>query len=283
MHNDIANMLIDMDLHCLAEATQEGYLRRTKIFLREVSKEPETINMEDIKKYILHLKNDKKLSLGTINAYISGIKFFYTISLRKDWDEKKVPRMRGYQSFPVVLSKEEVFEILDSVSNLKHRAVLSLMYGSGLRVSEVVKLKVCDIDSKNFQIKIRQSKNKSDRYAILPEYTLVLLREYWKQFNKPKDWLFCGANLNEHYHVKSVKNLVIKIRDRLQIQKKISAHTFRHAFATHLLEDDVQLVNIQHMMGHKSLSTTTRYLHMTSKTMMNIKSPIETYRRNQND
>ena len=186
--------------------------------------------------------------------------------------------MRGYKPLPVVMSKEEIFCILDSITNLKHRTIITLMYGSGLRVSEVVRLRICDIDNKNHQIRIEKSKNKWDRYAILPDYTLHLLREYWMKCGKPRYWLFPGASVDEHYHVKSVKNLVIKLRDKLKIQKKISAHTFRHCFATHLLEDNVQLPNIQHLMGHRRIQTTTRYLHMTSKTMMNIKSPVEDYK-----
>ena len=283
MHKYITNMQADMDLHCLSDATQEAYLRRAGIFLQHVNKDITEIGMDDIRKYILYLKNIKKLCFGTVNAYISAIKFFYTITIGKDWDERKVPRMRGYKPMPSIMSKEEVFEILDSITNLKHRAIITLMYGSGLRVSEVVRLKTSDIDSRNYQIRIEQSKNKWDRYAILPEYTLELLREYWLKCGKPRYWLFPGANSNEHYHVKSVKNLVLKLKHKLHIRKKISAHTFRHCFATHLLEDDVQLANIQHLMGHRSIVTTTRYLHMTSKTMMNIKSPIENYRKGSED
>lgn len=284
MHTYMLNMKTDMEMRGMSKATQEAYLRRANIFLQNLSKDTSNISIDDIREYILYLKDVKKLCFGTINAYISAIKFFYTITLEKDWNERRVPRMRGYKPLPAVMSKEEVFEILNTIDNLKHRTIITLMYGSGLRVSEVVKLATSDIDSRNHQIRIQQSKNKWDRYAILPEYTLKLLREYWMKCGKPKDWLFPGINPNEHYNVKSVKNLVIKLREKLNIQKKISAHTFRTCFATHLLEDNVQLANIQHLMGHRSIISTTRYLHMTSKTMMSIKSPIESYgRRSSND
>jgi integrase/recombinase XerD len=279
IHTYILKMKTDMDMHSLSNATQEGYLRRVDTFLHDIKKDVNNISMDDIREYIIYLKDTKNLCFGTINAYISAIKFFYTITLEKDWDKRKVPRMRGYKPLPAVMSKEEIFEILNIIDNLKHRTIITLMYGSGLRVSEVVRLKTSDIDSRNHQIIIRQSKNKSDRYAILPEYTLQLLREYWMKCGKPKDWLFPGTNPSVHYNVKSVKNLVIRLREKLNIQKRISAHTFRHCFATHLLEDNVQLANIQHLMGHKSIITTTRYLHMTSKTKMGIRSPIESYGR----
>lgn len=208
-----------------------------------------------MRNYVIYLKHDKKLSLGTINAYISAFKFFYSITLEKDWNERKVPRMKGYVSFPIVLSKDEVFEIINSVENLKHKAILMTIYGSGLRVSEVAKLKTNDIDSRNMQIFIRKSKNKSDRYAILSQKNLELLRKYWLECGKPNDWLFPGITKSDHIHIETIKNLVISLRNRLNLKKSFSAHTFRHCFATHLLEKDMQLTHIQHLMGHKSMKT----------------------------
>jgi site-specific recombinase XerD len=268
-------MMIDIDLRGMSEATAEAYLRRVAIFIKHINKPIEDITPEDIRNYVIYLKQDKKLSLGTINAYISAFKFFFSITLEKNWDEVKVPRMKGYNSFPAVLSKDEVLEIIDSVTNLKHKAILMTIYGSGLRVSEVARLKVSDIDSRNMQIHIHKSKNKSDRYAILSKKNLDILRKYWLECGKPKDWMFPGINEGEHISVKTIKNLVIRLKNKLNITKNISAHTFRHCFATHLLEADVQLTHIQHLMGHRSIKSTIRYLHMTSKAMMNIKSPLD--------
>jgi len=275
MSNSIEKMITDMELRGMSETTKESYLRHVQLFIKFVGIDTDRINMEDIRNYIIYLKDVKSLSYGTINAHISGIKFFYSIALERDWDEKKVPRMRGYKSFPAVLSKNEVLDIINAVDNLKYKSILMLMYGSGLRVSEAAKLKVSNIDSKNFQILVSQSKNKSDRYAILPQRTLEVLRTYWLAHNKPRFWLFIGAKNDEHISTKSIKNFVIRLKHKLKITKNISAHTFRHCFATHLLEAGTQLPHIQHLMGHKSLKSTTRYLHMTSKAMMNIKSPID--------
>lgn len=275
MHTYFKKMKTDMELRGMSQATQEAYIRRSKLFVSDSKKNITEIVSEDIRNYIIYLKDVKKLSFGTINAYISAIKFLIYITLEKDWDSRKVPRMRGYKSFPAVLSKDEVFEIIDSVKNLKHKVILMTIYGAGLRVSEVVKLKVDDIDGKNFQILIRQSKNKSDRYAILSQQNLDALRLYWKTCGKPMGFLFPGVKEGEHLNVKTIKNLVRRLKIKLNIHKNISAHTFRHAFCTHLLEAGVQLPYIQQLMGHNSLKSTMRYVHLTSKTFMNIKSPLD--------
>lgn len=276
-------MITDMELRGMTQSTQEAYIRRTKSFIQDVNKDITAITPDQIREYIIYLKDTKKLCFGTINAYISAIKFWFSITLGKDWDSRKVPRMRGYKSLPAVLSKDEVFEIIDSITNLKHKSILMTMYGSGLRVSEVAKLKVCDIDGRNHQILIRNSKNKSDRLAILSQSNLEVLRKYWQTCGKPKVWLFPGAKDDEHINVKSIKNLVIKLKNKLKLRKDISAHTFRHCFATHLLEANVQLPYIQQLLGHKSIKSTTRYLHMTSKAMMNIKSPLDDLEVGKND
>lgn len=275
MHTYFEKMITDMELRGMSQATQEAYLRRSKLFVSDSKKYINEITNDDIRNYIIYLKDIKKLSFGTINAYISAIKFLFYITLEKDWDSRKVPRMKGYKSFPAVLSKDEVFNIIDSVKNLKHKVILMTIYGAGLRVSEVAKLKVSDIDGKNLQILVRQSKNKSDRYAILSQRNLEVLRLYWQTCGKPKDWLFPGAKEGEHYSVKAIKNLVRNLKVKLNIHKNISAHTFRHCFGTHLLEAGVQLAHIQQLMGHNSLKSTMRYLHMTSKALMNIKSPLD--------
>ena len=275
MQEYLDKMQIDMELRNMSQTTIESYIKRVEVFLRHSQIPIPNITPDDFRAYVMYLMQDKKLSSGTINNYISAFKFLYDITLEKEWDKRKVPYMRGYKSLPAVLSKEEVFEIINSIKNLKHKAILMLMYGSGLRVSEAVKLKVSDIDSKNSQIFISKSKNRSDRYSILSKTNLELLRTYWLSFGKPKEWLFPGSNPKEHINVKSVKNLVLKIKKNLGITKRISAHTFRHCFATHLLEDGTQLTHIQQLLGHNCLKSTSKYLHMTSKAMMNIKSPLD--------
>lgn len=265
------------------ESSRESYGRRMRAllkFMEGLHRPIENLTEEDIQQYILYLKNNKELSAGTINNYISAIKFFYTYVLDKEWNPRKVPRMRRTKSFPVIPSREEVFTLLRSINNLKHKSIFLLIYGSGLRVSEVAKLKISDISSKNMTVRVDKAKHNTNRYTILSQTALKVLREYFKNEFKnrkytPNDWLFPGQNEQEHIHVKTIKNTIIKLKNKLGLNPNISAHTLRHCFATHLLENGVDPVLIQQMLGHKRLQTTQTYLHMTSKSLMGIKSPLD--------
>jgi site-specific recombinase XerD len=274
---------IYFELKGTPESSQESYLRRIKAFIKffeDRNKSVEEITTADIQKYILYLKNQKGLSAGTINNYISGIKFYLTHIMGKDWDTKKIPRMKRTPTMPVIPSCEEVMLLLNSVKNIKHKAILYLLYGSGLRVSEVAKLRIRDICSKTMRIRVENAKHGTDRYTILSESGLQVLRTYFKasfssKSYKREDWLFPGIDGERHINVKTIKNVMIELRTQLDLDSRISAHTLRHVFATQLLENKVEPVYIQQMLGHKSLKTTCAYLHMTSKSLMGIKSPLD--------
>lgn len=265
------------------ETSQESYLRRMRSFINHIQtqgKPIEEITDNDIQRYILYLKNTKLLTAGTINNYISSIKFLCTYILEKEWNSKKIPRMKRIYNFPVIPSKEDVLSLIHSTTNLKHKVILMLIYGSGLRVGEVARLKINDICSKTMRIRVDYAKHNTHRYTILSQNALEMLRMYFKnEFSKttykPNDWLFPGRNKINHYHVKSIKNTVIKLRNKLGLDNRISAHTLRHCFATHALEDGVDSILIQQLLGHKRLQTTQLYLHMTSKSMMGIQSPLD--------
>jgi len=269
------------------ESSRESYFRRMKAFsqyMQDQNKSLEELTFTDIQQYILYLKKEKRLSPGSINNYISAIKFFYTHVLDKEWNPKKVPRMKRKDYFPVIPPRNEILAILDSTSNLKHKAILALIYGSGLRVSEVARLRICDICSKTMRVRVENAKHNTNRYTILSDIALDLLRQYFKvyfssQSYKPDDWLFQGQKPGQHINVKSIKNTLIKLRNKLQLNSNISAHTLRHCFATHALEDGVELPYIQQLLGHKNIKSTSRYLHMTSKSLMGIKSPLDTSKR----
>ena len=268
------------------DSSKESYLRRIKAFIKFIQKRQqpiENITESDIQQYILYLKKEKGLSAGTINNYISAIKFFYTYVLDKEWNSKKIPRMKRVATFPVIPPKEDVLAILHETANLKHKAILVLIYGSGLRVSEVAKLKIRDICSKTMRVRVEQAKHNTNRYTILSNTALDVLRDYFKACfcvseYTIDDWLFPGQNKRDHINVKTIKNTLIKLRNRLQLDQNISAHTLRHCFATHALEDGVDPVFIQQMLGHKRLQTTLTYLHMTSKSLMGIKSPLDSFK-----
>ena len=253
-------MNLYFELKGTPESSRESYLRRLKAFvefIQDKNKGLEDITQSDIQQYILYLKREKALSAGTINNYISSIRFFYTHVLDKEWNKKKIPRMKRIHKLPVIPPQEDVMAILYSAVNLKHKAILALIYGSGLRVSEVARLRICDICSKTMRVRVENAKHDTNRYTILSERSLKVLRDYFRAYftsYKLEDWLFPGQNPGEHINVKSIRNTLIKLRSKLQLDPKISAHTLRHAFATHSLENGVDPVFIQQMLGHKTLA-----------------------------
>lgn len=284
MNNYKQEIDLYFELKGTPESSRESYLRRMNAFVQFIQdrqKCMENVTEGDIQQYILYLKREKGLSAGTINNYISSIKFFYTHVLGKDWNTKKIPRMKRPDIFPVIPPKEDVLAILNATSNLKHKAILGLLYGSGLRVSEVAKLRIRDICSKTMRVRVEYAKHNTNRYTILSDVALDMLRKYFRKYFSsqsytPEDWLFPGQDKGEHIHTKSIKNTLIRLRNQLQLDKNISAHTLRRCFATHILEDGTDPVYIQQMLGHKHLQTTLKYLYMTSKSLMGVKSPLDT-------
>lgn len=264
-------------------SSQESYFRRMTAFLKFIqnqNKRIEDIAESDIQQYILYLKNEKGLSAGTINTYISGIKFFYTHILDKEWNPRKVPPMKTIDKMPLIPARDDILAILNAPKNLKHKAILYLMYGSGIRVSEVAQLKISDICSKTMSVRIDDAKHNTNRYTILSQASLEVLRQYFREYfdlhhYKRDDWLFPGQNKKAPINVKTIKNTIIKLRNRLNMDKGISSHTLRHAFATHALENGIDSAFIQELLGHKRFQSTLNYLHMTSKSLMGIKSPLD--------
>lgn len=284
MINYNQEMDLYFELKGTPESSRESYRRRVQAFIEFIqakNKCIEDMTQRDIQEYTLFLKKDKALSAGTINNYISAIRFFYTHILDKEWDKKKIPRMKRGQKLPVIPVKQDVFTILEATTNLKHKAILMLIYGSGLRVSEVARLRISDICSKTMRVRVENAKHGTNRYTILSDTALMVLRKYFRAYFSStsyhmEDWLFPGQNRGEHITVKSIKNTLIKLRNKLGLNPGISAHTLRRCFATHCLEDGVEPALIQQMLGHKRFSTTTAYLYLTSKSLMGVKSPLDT-------
>ncbi len=283
MINYLDEMQLYFELRNVPPSSREAYLRRAKAFIEFMQgrqKPLEETDERDIQQYILYLRHERGLTPGTINNYTSAIRLFYIQVLGKSWDSNKIPRMKRRNKMPVVPPREDVLAILNATPNLKHRAFLALLYGSGLRVSEVAKLRIRDICSKTMRIRVENAKHNTNRYTILSQASLDILRSYFKtHFSpgyQPEDWLFPGQDPKEHINVKTIKNTIIKLRTKLQLDPAISAHTLRHAFASHSLENGVDPVFIQQMLGHKTLNTTVRYLHITSKSLMGIQSPLDT-------
>ena len=237
--------------------------------------DPFSLTDEDVKEYMLHLLKKKKISLSYQKQVVSAIKFYFEKVLGRDTKKYyfEIPRIKE-QRLPMVLSKNEVKEIINSTNNLKHKAILSTIYSAGLRLSEAVKLKIADIDSKRKLIYIRNAKGNKDRTSILSKELILMLREYYKEY-KPKVWLF-ENNIGEQYSTKSIQKIFYKALARSNIDKKVSVHTLRHSFATHLLEQGEDLRYIQKLLGHKSSQTTEIYTHITQKGLGRVKSPLDT-------
>lgn len=271
------------ELKGTSSQTIETYVRKINDFVKfnqSTNKNTQEISISDVQQYILYLKNEKNLTAGTINIYISAVRFFYIYALGKTWNPQLVPRMKRVITFPHIPDRQDLMLLLNSTTNLKHRAILYLIYGSGLRVKEVAKLKISDICSKTMTIRVDKAKYNTNRNTILSERALIVTREYFKShFTKGNytsdDYLFPGIIEGSHVSTKTIKNTIIRLKNRLDLNKNISSHTLRHAFATHSLEDGVDLVFIQQLLGHKSIKTTAKYLHMTSKSMMGISSPLD--------
>jgi site-specific recombinase XerD len=271
------------DLRGLPATSKDSYLRLFRLFVRHIEgsgKTLESLAYDDIQAYMLYLKNQKQLSPGSINNYMSAIRLFCCVILEWEWNSNKVPRMKCSKTIPVLPGHQALAELLNAPSNLKHRAILSLLYGSGLRVSEAARLRIRDINSADMTVRVQDAKHGTDRYTILAQSTLKILRDYFRahfQVNmySPEDWLFKGQKPSEHINVRSIKNMFTRFRKIYKLDNRISAHTLRHCFATHCLEQGISLAHIQEMLGHRSIKTTSDYLHLTAKSLMGVRSPLD--------
>lgn len=224
------------------------------------------------------LVTELKVSTLYQNSAINAIKFYFEKVLGGRRKLYFVERPRKEKALPVVCSEEEILQLLKSVENIKHRAILSTIYSSGLRISELINLKIKDIDSERMQIRVEQAKGKKDRYTILSKKLLLLLRSYFK-VDKPNHWLFEGAGSTKEnpvqYSVRSIQSILKAALEKTGIKKHVTVHTLRHSFATHLLENGTDLRYIQNLLGHESSKTTEIYTHVTTKGFNQIVSPLD--------
>lgn len=264
--------LYTMEIRGFAEVTRKTYLKHLELFFRFSNKAPGECNYDDVRKYLHHLIKFRKLSSYYINIAYSAIRFFYETTLRWKWEMKHIPRIPRKRPVPRVLTEAAVKALLENTLNLKHRAMLSTAYSSGLRVSELMHLRVTDIDSANMRIHIRRGKGGAPRTAILSKSNLLLLREYWKEY-RPKEWLFPGQDPKKPLHNRTAQHVYNDAVKRAGIVDGGSMHTLRHSFATHLLNRGENINTIRELMGHASLTSTTIYLHVTQAQVMGLKSP----------
>jgi integrase/recombinase XerD len=268
-------MIEDMTLRNLSPKTQEGYIRTIKNFAAFLGRSPDTASFEDVRRFQLHLATNG-IGVPTLNHTVSALRFFFKTTLGRGDIEKHTQIAREPRKLPVVLSPEEVARLLEAAPGpgLKYKAALSAAYACGLRVSEAVALKVSDIDSKRMLIRIEQGKGHKDRYVMLSPHLLELLRAWWKQA-QPRGWLFPGRDPVLPITTRQFTRACHEAAEAAGIKKRVSPHTLRHSFATHLLEQDVDIRVIQTLLGHVKLDTTARYTQIATKVICDVMSPLD--------
>lgn len=266
-------MIEDMRLHGLASSTQQVYIDGIRALAKHFSRSPDKITEEEIRQFFVHLTEVRKLAPATIRSYLFAIKFLYQRTLRRQWPTLNLVRVKRPKKLPTVLSPAEVWRLLDLVRRPAARMSLIMMYSCGLRVSEATRLKAEDIDSRRMVVGVRGGKGDKDRNVPLPTRTLELRREYWGQY-RPQTWLFPAADPTKPISPNAVRKSLQAALPEAGIRKPVACHTLRHSFATHLLEQGVNLRTIQALLGHRSCRTTFIYMHLTEATMESVHGAV---------
>ena len=272
-------MLEDMRMRKLGETTQHHYVRAVRRFARYLGRSPDTASAEDLRNFQLHMV-DEGVTPPTLNATITGLRFFFEVTLGNPALMAKMKAVPQPQTLPVVLSREEVARLLAAAANLKHQTALAVAYGTGLRAREIVSLKVGDVDGKRMTLRVEQGKGRKDRYAMLSPVLLERLRTWWRfarAQGKMLDggWLFPGLDPVEPLSTRQLSRVVHCAALDAGIDKRVSMHTLRHSFATHLLEQKVDIRIIQVLLGHRKLSTTALYTQVATDILHEVVSPLE--------
>ena len=264
----------DLEVRNYAASTIRAYVRHVAAFAQYFSQSPDRLGRQQIHRYQLYLVRECKLATPSLSQIVSGLRFFYETTLGRHWISERIPYPRHERRLPTVLSRAEVAVLLDTPRNLKHRAMLMTLYGAGLRVSELVVLRLDDIDSKRKFIRVRQGKGRKDRETLLPDRLLAALRAYWKVSRSP-EWLFPGQDPQRPITANAVRLVCRESAQKAKLSKHVNPHVLRHSFATHLLEDGVDLRTIQVLLGHRDLKTTTVYLHLSPTAAASTRSPLD--------
>ncbi len=272
-------MIEDMSMRKMQAHTQEAYIRGVLRLTRFLGRSPDAATAEDLRRFQLHLVR-AGISPITLNATLTAVRFLFQITLDRPEVVAKLRQVRVEQRLPVVLSRDEVARLIEAAGSLKYNTALSLAYGAGLRAGEVVALKTTDVDSSRMTLRIEQAKGRKDRYAILSPLMLERLRAWWryarpKQLVQPGGWLFPGQNRITALSTRQLSRAVHAAALAAGIDKRVSMHTLRHCFATHLLEQKEDIRVIQVLLGHKKIDTTTVYTHVATEVLREVVSPIE--------
>jgi site-specific recombinase XerD len=268
-------MLEDMQVRNFSPHTQTSYVQQVSRFAQYFHQSPDSLGPEEIRAYQLYLTNERKLAVSSVLITVAALRFLYTVTLKKTWNvEDIIPAPKKPQRLPVVLSPDEVLQFLECVPGPKHRAILTTCYAAGLRISEVLRLRPTDIDSRRMVIRVYQGKGQKDRYVMLSPKLLELLRTWWR-VERPTVWLFPGDRPGQSISKDAVEQACQKARRRCRIPKPITPHLLRHSFVVHLLESGTDVRTIQLLLGHRSLATTARYLRIATIKVCSTASPLD--------
>lgn len=266
-------MIEDMTVRKFAEKTQKDYIRHVKDLTTFLGRSPDTATAEDLRRYQLHL-TESGVRPPSINGAVSALRFFFSVTLDRPEVTKLLAFVAEPRKIPVVLSPEEVTRFLDAAPGPKYKAAFSAAYGAGLRVSEVVALKVSDVDSERMLLRIEQGKGRKDRFAMLSPQLLALLRDWWR-IARPQVWLFPGRDRINPLTTRQFNRAVHAAAHMAEIAKRVTPHTLRHSFATHLLEQNIDIRVIQVLLGHAKLETTSLYTRVATNTIRTVMSPLD--------
>lgn len=267
----------EMRLRNYSPRTIKSYLSCLKSYVSYFRpRHPRDLNDTDIRSYLIHAIEEKQFTPGTINQVINALRLLYIDLYRRPFVIESLPRPRKEQKLPDVLNDNELMRLFSSVKNLKHRTILMLAYASGLRVGEVVRLRVEDLDGERRLIHVRGAKGRKDRYTVFPESLRGQLIEYWKRFGLGRaGWLFQGQSPDRHLAERSIQAVIQRAVEKASIKKRAAMHTLRHSFATHSLEQGTDLRYIQELLGHRSIKTTEIYTHVSNRDIGRIISPLD--------
>ena len=268
-------MLEDMQMRNLAPLTQSAYVRAVAQLAQHYGKAPDRISREEVRAYLVELIQQRQVSASRYNQVRCALRFFYQVTLGREWTLDHVVCQKTGRKLPVVLSRAEVARFFGAIRRIKSRAVFMTLYAAGLRVSEVVTLRVRDIDSQRMVIRVCQGKGKKDRYVMLSPKLLEVLRAYWRTCH-PGAWLFAGQDRTRPLTCAAVRLACRRIARRAGLRKRVTPHTLRHSFATQLFENGAELPVIQTLLGHADPRDTMIYLHLATRKLRSAPNPLET-------
>ena len=263
-----------MELKGLSPRTIQVYLQQMSQFVEYVGHSPERTDAEEIRSYLHYLLTDRQASQATMSQAYSALRLFYEQILERPWEERKIPRSKQHRRLPVVLTPAEIESLFAATRRLAYRALFMAMYSGGLRVGEAAGLRPEDIDSQRMLILVRDGKGHKDRFTLLSKRALEALREHWRHAH-PETWLFPGCRVPGPVSTACVQRVFKRTVQVAGLKKAATPHSLRHSFATHLLESGVSLHHIQRLLGHRQLSTTSIYLHLTNGHLSRIPNPMD--------